>query len=134
MAFRTFVDASGTEWLVYDVIPPADERRRTDRRGDEGSASPEQGDEGSDGESVPADRREPDDRRITVGRVSLVSRANPDGWLVFETTAERRRLSPIPDDWSCCDTDTLEAYRQAARPVPQALLSRGRGGVPERKR
>ena len=34
MAFRTFVDATGREWQVYDVVPPSDERRRNDRRGD----------------------------------------------------------------------------------------------------
>src|SRR6266700_1139321 len=56
MALRNFSDASGREWQVYDVTPPEDERRRYDRRG-----TPD---------SIEADRRSSDDRRITVGRVS----------------------------------------------------------------
>jgi len=123
MAFRTFVDASGQEWQAYDVVPPADERRRNDRRGD--SSVNGEGDE----------RREPrDDRRLTVGRVPRLSVAHPAGWLVFERGTERRRLSPIPSDWPRCSDDALEAYRQSARPVPHTRLGGASGGgVTEKK-
>ena len=60
MAFRTFVDSAGQEWQVYDVVPPADERRNHDRRAEEEPEEPEE---------TNYERRS-DDRRLTVGRIS----------------------------------------------------------------
>ena len=48
------------------------------------------------------------------------------GWLCFESGAERRRLSPIPKDWSSSDADTLEKLCRRAEPVPR--LARGFNG------
>ncbi|HVE79245.1 MAG TPA: hypothetical protein VNA89_10305 [Gemmatimonadaceae bacterium] len=38
------------------------------------------------------------------------------GWVVFESPAEKRRLSPIPDDWdSLADHELGELCRRAER-------------------
>ncbi len=109
MAFRTFADPSGREWEVYDVVPPADERRRRDRRGES--------------EPAMADRRGSDDRRLSVGRLTHIVTAAPEGWLCFESGADRRRLSPIPENWTQSNEAELEVYRQLALAVPQLPAS-----------
>lgn len=40
-----------------------------------------------------------------------------DGWLVFETRGERRRLVPIPLDWELVDEVALEELCGRAMPV-----------------
>ncbi len=132
MAFRTFADATGREWQVYDVVPPSDERRRNDRRGDITPSTAQEAVE-DDSDQSTSERRDSSDRRLSVGRVSRLSVAQPEGWLVFESESERRRLSPIPEDWARCSDDALEAYRQSARPVASSPFGRTEGGVTERK-
>jgi hypothetical protein len=104
MAFRTFLDSAGQEWQAYDVTPPADERRRYDRR--------------STSESVEPERRSQDDRRLSVGRVSRLASGTGGGWLCFERGDDRRRLTPIPENWERSSDEQLEQYRDSARPVP----------------
>lgn len=41
-----------------------------------------------------------------------------DGWLVFETRGERRRLVPIPSDWEVADEVSLAELCGRAMPVP----------------
>jgi hypothetical protein len=41
------------------------------------------------------------------------------GWLCFEHGDEKRRLSPIPDDWEEADAQAMERYLQAAAAVPR---------------
>jgi hypothetical protein len=106
MSLRTFVDSSRREWLAFDVIPRANERRYTDRRGDDESGF------GGD------DRRDAD-RRITVGGSGRMQGA--EGWLCFESGEDRRRLSPIPKGWVRASDETLESYCRSAKP---ARLSR----------
>jgi hypothetical protein len=103
MALRTFLDSAGNEWLAFDVVPRADERRRFDRR------SPDEA--RSDAE----DRRDLD-RRLTVGWRSPLAIAI-DGWLCFERGADRRRLCPIPENWMRLSDAELEACCQSARPA-----------------
>jgi hypothetical protein len=104
MAFRTFVDSAGDEWQAYDVIPRiGGERRRYDRR--------------STDESVAAERRSSEDRRLSVGRVSRLANGG-EGWLCFERGGDRRRLSPIPENWERLTDEELDKYRETARPVP----------------
>jgi hypothetical protein len=108
MSLRSFVDSAGNEWQAFDVVPRSDERRHTERR--------------SSGE-VPVDsieRREAD-RRLTVGGAAVITGAR--GWLCFERGNDRRRLSPIPEDWNRCDDSQLEVYRQSARPVRRNSVS-----------
>ena len=40
----------------------------------------------------------------------LVRREYADGWLVFETSLERRRLAPIPTEWHEADESTLREW------------------------
>jgi hypothetical protein len=115
MAFRTFIDSSGQEWQAYDVKPPADERRRYDRR--------------SNPETVEPDRRS-DDRRLSVGRVSRLANAATEGWLCFERGEDRRRLTPLPKNWARCSDEQLEKYRESAQPVHPVLNT---GQTPSRK-
>jgi hypothetical protein len=104
MALRAFSDSGGNEWLAFDVIPRADERRRFDRRALR------------EARSQPRDRRDVD-RRFTVGGRSHLVHCVADGWLCFERGPERRRLFPIPAGWQRCSDAELDAYCQSARPV-----------------
>jgi len=113
MAFRTFIDSAGQEWQVYDVVPRPHERRRYDRRAS-GVGAPEPVSE------AVRDRRDDDDRRLTVGRQSPLA-AVRQGWLTFERGEARRRLSPIPDGWATAPDAELERYREAAREVRQRM-------------
>ncbi len=47
------------------------------------------------------------------------------GWLCFDSGTEKRRLSPIPQDWEAAGGEALEAYCKQALPVHQ------RAGVAE---
>lgn len=113
MAFRAFIDSAGEEWQVYDVVPRPDERRRYDRRGSKVAAPEPVSD-------TAGDRRDDDDRRLTVGRQSPLA-AVKEGWLVFERGEDRRRLSPIPAGWAMATDAELERYREAAREVRQRV-------------
>ena len=42
----------------------------------------------------------------------------PNGWLCFESLGERRRLTPIPDDWDRADDARLAAWCRNATLVP----------------
>ena len=99
MSYRLFEDSKGTEWQVWDVVPRLEERRTAsmpDRR--------------VDIKVIPfADRRRTT-RRLVHTRRALLSGSYAQGWLCFESRREKRRLSPIPDDWTTCDDDTLEGY------------------------
>jgi len=102
MSLRTFTDSHGQEWEAYDVVPRTEERRRYDRRSAEMKAEEDE------------DRRDTD-RRVTVGGSDHI--ASKAGWLCFESHDERRRLTPIPEDWARCDEVKLEAYCREARPA-----------------
>jgi hypothetical protein len=102
MALRTFTDATGTEWQVYDVVPRPEERRHYDRRTPTGQSAVE--------------RRGDEDRRLTVGRLSALSDLGL-GWLCFDRGDQRRRLAPIPEAWAQASEAELERYLGIARPV-----------------
>jgi hypothetical protein len=92
MAHRTFRDEQGREWDAWEVVPTAVERRIA-----------------RDGKSKGdiADRRRIQETRVVV----------PDelqrGWLAFQSGSERRRLTPIPDDWA--DMTSLELMELLGR-------------------
>lgn len=103
MPFRSFRDSSGVEWAAWDVIPQWTERRRAQRRL----------------RAVPvsfAERRR-GERRVTAMRRPVLSRGLNAGWLCFEARTERRRLTPIPEDWARCEDHRLEGYCRAAETV-----------------
>jgi len=78
MAHRMFSDASGREWLVWDVVPYPAARR----------------DDAQDTE-IGVDT----DRLTTPRHNRHLPPALAAGWLCFESGDERRRLGPVPADW-----------------------------------
>lgn len=41
----------------------------------------------------------------------------PEGWLCFESPRERRRLTPVPDQWDALDEHALRQMCSEAEPV-----------------
>jgi hypothetical protein len=109
MPRRSFRTAAGVEWQVWSVIP-----------------GQVQGDERRHG----YDRRSPDpvilymgpDRRTSgERRKQKHSPAFPaNGWLVFDSPQERRRLFPIPPAWETRPEGDLERLCERAVPVPKS--------------
>lgn len=102
MPYRTFADEQGKSWEIWDVRPERVERRGVERR--EGEVKPWTG----------VERRVADDRRRE--RESRIRLAYPlsEGWLVFKSDAEKRRLAPIPPDWESLRGGELrELWRKA---------------------
>jgi hypothetical protein len=104
MPLRTFRSSAGVEWRVWNVIPGhkgEDERRRG------------------------YDRRSPDpvllyrgpERREIAERRNRVPVVPEEGWLVFESGSERRRLMPIPFGWEVRSDSDLERLCSRASPV-----------------
>ena len=106
MAFRDFRDSTGTLWQAWDVIPQLVERRQGLRRI---APPPVLG--------MTNDRRCGMDRRIATTRRGLLGDGFDRGWLCFESAEEKRRLTPIPGDWTRCPSAQLERYCIAAMPV-----------------
>jgi hypothetical protein len=46
------------------------------------------------------------------------------GWLCFESATEKRRLGPIPENWTSVSDEQLRRYRDAAQPVQHRASSR----------
>ena len=106
MGYRVFKDSQGTEWQTWDVVPQLTERREIERR--------------VRIEPVPhADRRRAPDRRVIKGRRPTLTAGLDGGWLCFENDFEKRRLTPIPEDWQRCSAAELERYCQAAKRAPR---------------
>src|SRR4051812_27110811 len=96
MSHRRFKDAGGGTWGVWEVHPSRIERRS-------GGPTPPKGVERRD--HTHADIR------------AHLSPELSNGWLAFEGPHERRRLSPIPPDWTAYDESRLDGLRQNAKPV-----------------
>ena len=105
MSYRAFRDSQGIEWQAWDVVPNLADRRTGDRR--------------TTRVRTPVDRRGALDRRLIVGRRPMLNMGMNDGWLCFEARAEKRRLAPIPTDWTECDEEVLERYCRSARTAPR---------------
>ena len=94
MAHRDFVDSHGIRWDVWSVRPEYAERRRK-----------------TPPEDVPAlERRERAEFRVPLGGQWA------GGWLCFESNVEKRRLAPVPDDWSDLPVEELEKLCHEATP------------------
>jgi hypothetical protein len=103
------------EWQVWDVVPRLTERRHgeLDRRV----------------EITPiafADRRR-EERRLSNNFRTVLRGAYSRGWLCFDNGTDKKRLSPIPGDWTTCDEHTLEAYLRAADTVRTSRMMMGLG-------
>jgi hypothetical protein len=102
MPYRVFEDSSGSEWQVWDVVPQLAERREVDTRERRIRIVPIEF----------ADRRR--QPRATVARRAMLRGTYSQGWLCFDSGSEKRRLSPIPNDWTTCSEELLERYMRHA--------------------
>ncbi len=105
MAYRTFVDSDAAYWQVWDVQPTRIEQRRSDRR--HAIASRWRGEE----------RRMGGDRRLTSQKRIMLSSGFSEGWLTFESSTEKRRLTPIPSNWDSCPDAVLRSWCMRAKPI-----------------
>jgi hypothetical protein len=107
MGYRVFKDSHGTEWQTWDVVPQLSERRMEERRRQR--------------LPPPSAERRSVERRVVSGRRPMLSAGLDGGWLCFEaSSAEKRRLTPIPGDWQRCAEQRLEQYLQQAKPALRA--------------
>ena len=104
MGYRVFTDSRGTEWQTWDVMPRLGERRVNDRRMK--VMTPPH-----------TDRRSRNERRVVAGPRAVLTSGMDSGWLCFEATDEKRRLAPIPGDWTRCTLERLEQYCAQAAPA-----------------
>jgi hypothetical protein len=112
MGYRSFTDSTGAEWQAWDVVPQLAERRGDDRRREK--------------RPIPFRDRRRSDRRLVVSRRATLTSGLAAGWLCFETARGKRRLSPIPDDWTRCPDARLEEYCRMAKPVRRSGEIAGR--------
>jgi hypothetical protein len=103
MGYRSFKDSTGLEWDAWDVVPQLGERRTAERR--------------QARRTIAFGDRRRAERRIVMSRRATMLGGLASGWLCFEGARGKRRLSPIPNDWTRCPEAQLEAYCQMARPV-----------------
>lgn len=109
MNYRTFTDTRGRRWEVWLVLPAAAERRAAERRvlaDRRGEARPHA-----------IERRARVDRRRLAHRRLGVAPVFANGWLCFESEAEKRRLAPVPSGWDDADSDQLQEWCQFAKRV-----------------
>ena len=95
MSHRKFTDGSGRYWDAWVVIPTKGERRL---RPDAGTR-------------VQVERRRRDEYRAPLGPHFA------NGWLCFQTGAEKRRLGPFPSDWESLSDAELSELCQRATPA-----------------
>lgn len=95
MAKREFRDNRGITWMVWEVHPTMAERRKTSV-------------------PIPPDYKE---RRLNHQVRVPMDQQFAGGWLVFRTAGERRRLVPIPNEWSDGSEDQLRTWCNEAAPT-----------------
>lgn len=117
MGYRSFKDSAGVDWDAWDVVPHLAERRVEDRR--------------QTRQAIPFRDRRVADRRMVMSRRAATAPGLCGGWLCFESPAGKRRLSPIPEDWTRCPDAQLEEYCQTARPVRRSSEIAGQAERPD---
>jgi hypothetical protein len=118
MAYRTFVDSAGTDWQVWDIVPHLRERR-----------SNESAERRVLDVAIQFPNRRHEARRLTETRRNILRGTYARGWLCFEARSEKRRLTPIPTDWTTCTDGCLERYLRGAERVQMTRYS-GEDDVP----
>lgn len=100
MPLREFTDAEGACWRVWDVHPRLE-------------VLPEDG--------FGVERRVADVPELILERRGrrAPERDTDGAWLVFDSDEEKRRLSPVPEDWETCPVDRLMAYWERAESAPR---------------
>ncbi len=112
MGHRSFTDAAGVLWSVWDVIPQWTERRSGgDRRRADGDP---------DADPPVLERRRHDTRRgeNEDGSRIRIAAGLSRGWLAFESAHDRRRLAPVPPGWDGLSDAELEALCAKAIEAP----------------
>jgi hypothetical protein len=99
MAHREFTDADGVRWQAWEVIPTTAERRGARERRSSARAKGE--------------RRTRHQLRVRMDE------GLADGWLVFESATEKRRLHPIPAGWTERTDDELSRLCGGAEAAPR---------------
>ena len=94
MALRDLTDDDGRPWQVWESRP---------------GRAPSNSAQERYFEAQPAAAGE-NPSRFTPGR--------SEGWLTFRSGSDRRRLSPIPDNWEEADEVALRRYLAAADVIP----------------
>lgn len=102
MAHREFIDDDGVQWQAWEVIPSSAERRSAGERRFGG--------------------RDQRDRRMRQQPRVKMEPGLAQGWLVFESPTEKRRLHPIPAGWSALSDAQLAAL---ARTAPASIRGAG---------
>ncbi len=100
MPLREFTDEEGVSWRVWDVHPRLE-------------VLPE------DGFGVERRTREAPELFIERRRQRAPESTPGGGWLVFDSEEEKRRLSPVPEDWEVCPEGRLKAYWDRAEAAPK---------------
>ena len=111
MPYRTFADEQGRSWEIWDVRPERVERRGLERR--EPDARPWAGPE-----------RRSDDRRQERQVRMRLDYPLSEGWLVFRSDEEKRRLAPIPPDWESLRGQELRELWQKADIIVERITER----------
>lgn len=112
MPYRTFADEHGKSWEIWDVRPERVERRGVERRQE--MEKPWAGPE----------RRGADDRRqVRQFRVRLDYPLS-EGWLVFKSDEQKRRLAPIPPHWESLRGQELIQLWQKADVIVERISER----------
>lgn len=62
-----------------------------------------------------------------LSRMSLGGTPFANGWLCFESAAQKRRLAPIPEGWEFLDAATLQDLCSRAQLVPARRAGMGGG-------
>ena len=86
MTHRKIKDGDGRSWDVWEVYPSAVEQRMS-----------------GEYPAMPAGGATKERREVRL----LVPSALQQGWLAFQSGAERRRLAPIPENWTALDDAAL---------------------------
>lgn len=112
MPYRTFADEQGRSWEIWDVRPGRVERRGSERRQEDARhwAGPE--------------RRVADDRRQERQVRMRLDYPLSEGWLVFKSDEEKRRLAPIPPDWESFRGQELRDLWQKADIIVERIRER----------
>lgn len=95
---RRFMDSTGDEWQVWDIVPQLSERRAGDRER-RLHISP-----------IAFAERRMESRRFSLSRRAVLRGSYAQGWLCFDNGKDKRRLTPIPDDWTTCSAELIETY------------------------
>ena len=112
MPYRTFIDTAGIEWQVWDVVPRLSERRSVETSDRRVLTIP-----------ISFDDRRARHRRVTQSRKAFLRGTYAQGWLCFDSSREKRRLTPIPVDWTTCSEELLDVYARHAQAVPAPYRS-----------